>query len=91
MTNTVSDMNWFELRGDARLGRCATDGCGGQPTLRLEAGGIGSDYCSGCAFKIKQLVHTASQQTPIEPDIRAVIDENRDALYSDFTVDPDGR
>lgn len=57
MTETVSDMNWFELRGDARLGRCATDGCGGQPTLRLEAGGVGSNYCSGCAFKIKQLVH----------------------------------
>lgn len=43
---------WFELRGDARLGRCATEGCGGQPTWRLEAGGVGSDYCSGCREKI---------------------------------------
>lgn len=43
---------WFELKGDARLGRCATDGCGGQPTARLEVDGIGSNYCSGCQAKI---------------------------------------
>lgn len=39
---------WFALTGDARLGRCATDHCGGQPTWRLESGGVGSNYCSGC-------------------------------------------
>lgn len=39
---------WFELKGDKRLGRCATEGCGGQPTWRLEKNGVGSDYCSGC-------------------------------------------
>lgn len=39
---------WFELKGDARLGRCATDHCGGQPIWRLEADGVGSNYCSGC-------------------------------------------
>jgi hypothetical protein len=39
---------WFELNGDSRLGRCTSEGCGGQPTWRLEAGGVGSDYCSGC-------------------------------------------
>src|SRR5438067_1886933 len=39
---------WFELKGDARLGRCASEGCGGQPIWRLEADGIGSNYCSGC-------------------------------------------
>lgn len=43
---------WFGLKGDARLGRCATEGCGGQPTSRLEAGGVGSNYCSGCRANI---------------------------------------
>ena len=44
---------WFQLRGDERLTcRCATEGCGGQPTWKLEAGGIGSYYCSGCKEKI---------------------------------------
>lgn len=47
------DDGWFALKGDARLGRCATDGCGGQPAFRLEVGGIGSDYCSGCAESIR--------------------------------------
>lgn len=45
-------MTWFKLTGDARLGRCATEGCGGQPTDRLEADGVGSNYCSGCRAKI---------------------------------------
>jgi hypothetical protein len=45
-------MMWFERRGDERLGRCATEGCGGQPTFRLEIAGIGSNYCSGCQCKI---------------------------------------
>jgi hypothetical protein len=44
---------WFKLTGDARIGRCATEGCGGQPTERLEAGGIASNYCSGCREKIE--------------------------------------
>ena len=44
---------WFELKGDDRLRECATDGCGGQPTWRLEAGGAGSNYCSGCKEKIE--------------------------------------
>lgn len=46
---------WFDLHGDKRLGRCATEGCGGQPTFRLESGGIGSDYCSGCRARIDRL------------------------------------
>lgn len=45
-------MFWFDLKGDARLGECASEGCGGQPIARLEAGGIGSNYCSGCKAKI---------------------------------------
>ena len=44
---------WFELQGDERITeRCASDGCGGQPTWRLEKDGCGSDYCSGCKAKI---------------------------------------
>lgn len=43
---------WFELKGDERLKRCASEGCGGQPTWRLESGGLGSNYCSGCKSKI---------------------------------------
>ena len=40
---------WFKLKGDERITqRCATEGCGGQPTWRLEAEGVGSFYCSGC-------------------------------------------
>ena len=46
---------WFDLTGDARLSACATEGCGGQPTKRLEAEGVGSNYCSGCAAKIASL------------------------------------
>lgn len=46
---------WFDLRGDERIAqRCATEGCGGQPTSRLEAGGVGSNYCSGCRAKIEK-------------------------------------
>lgn len=46
---------WFRLQGDARLGECATEGCGGQPTWRLEIDGIGADYCSGCRAAIREL------------------------------------
>lgn len=44
---------WFKLTGDERLGRCATEGCGGQPTTRFEHGGVGSNYCSGCRHRIE--------------------------------------
>lgn len=53
---------WFKLQGDSRLGRCASEQCGGQPTWRLEAGGIGSDYCSGC----KALID--GEAAPITPE-----------------------
>lgn len=45
---------WFKLSGDARLGACASENCWGQPTWRLEAEGVGSNYCSGCKEKIEQ-------------------------------------
>lgn len=45
-------MTWFPLHGDERLGRCATEGCGQQPTFRLEADGFGSNYCSACTARI---------------------------------------
>lgn len=43
---------WFERSGDKRLGICTTDDCMGQPTWRMEAGGVGSNYCSGCKERI---------------------------------------
>lgn len=46
-------MPWFMLGGDARLGQCATDNCGGQPTWRFEGSGIGSNYCPGCRERIR--------------------------------------
>jgi hypothetical protein len=48
----IADM-WFKLGGDSRLGRCDSEGCGGQPTWRLEASGVGSNYCSGCQERIE--------------------------------------
>lgn len=58
--------NWFDLKGDARLGRCATDGCGGQPTKRLEADGVGANYCSGCAAKIDALSASTTPSGEVE-------------------------
>lgn len=55
-------VNWFALSGDARLEACATDACGGQPMYRLEAGGVGSNYCSGCTERIKALSALTSPQ-----------------------------
>ena len=44
-----------EVRDDRRLTeRCATDGCGGQVTQRVEYEGIGAYHCSGCAAKIER-------------------------------------
>ena len=53
---------WFRLTGDERLGRCAADGCGGQPTWRLEAGGVGSNYCSGCKGQIDFTMAAAADE-----------------------------
>lgn len=47
-------MMWFKLSGDARLGHCDSESCGGPPTWRLEADGVGSNYCSGCKEKIER-------------------------------------
>lgn len=47
-------MTWFKLTGDERINqRCTTEDCGGQVTERLEANGVGSNYCSGCRAKIE--------------------------------------
>lgn len=45
---------WFERKGDARLERCDSEGCGGAPIWRLGAGGTGSNYCSGCKERIER-------------------------------------
>lgn len=50
---------WFELKGDERLQRCASDDCHGQPTWRLEHGGVGANYCSGCKEKISDALKAA--------------------------------
>lgn len=60
---------WFKLTGDERLGKCATYGCGGQPTTRFEHGGVGSNYCSGCRAKI--------EETPSEDIVRETRNEWR--------------
>lgn len=44
---------WFVLNGDERLGRCATEGCAQQPNFRLEACGVGCNYCSACRSRIE--------------------------------------
>ena len=62
---------WFRLTGDERLGRCATEGCGQQPTSRLEHGGVGSNYCSACREKIE------NPGEPSEVTIRKLRDEWR--------------
>lgn len=61
---------WFKLGGDARLGRCASDNCGGQPTWRLEADGVGSNYCSGCREKI----------SPSDPPATGEVDDDDDKM-----------
>jgi hypothetical protein len=59
---------WFELRGDQRLGKCTTEGCGGQPTARLESGGVGSDYCSGCRSNIEKIDRASWQRSQYSND-----------------------
>lgn len=59
-------MPWFDLKGDARLGRCTTDNCGGQPTSRLEAHGVGSNYCSGCRAEIEASDRRHAQEVEAE-------------------------
>lgn len=61
---------WFDLKGDARLGRCASEGCGGQPTWRFEWNGTGSNYCSGCKARIDVTLNE-----PAEVTIRRMRDE----------------
>lgn len=63
-------MTWFNLTGDARLGRCDTEGCGGQPTWRLETCGIGSNYCSGC----KEIIASPTPQCEVQSAV-AITDE----------------
>lgn len=54
---------WFKLGGDHRLHRCVTEGCGDQQTWRLEADGVGSNYCSGCKAKIEKDQRQLPQET----------------------------
>lgn len=69
---------WFKLlKGDAGLGRCATEDCGGKPTWRLEADGTGSNYCSGCRVKIE------NERTIRKPSDAASRDQWREVTKED--------
>lgn len=57
---------WFKLTGDSRLGACASERCGGQPTWRLEADGVGSNYCSGC----KEHIENEGKTKTLADDLR---------------------
>lgn len=59
-------MFWFPLTCDERLGRCATENCGGQPIFRFECDGVGSNYCSGCRVKIKDMEACDSCGLPVD-------------------------
>ena len=53
-------VNWpdgfFRLGGDARLRECTTDGCFQCVSIRVELGGIGSDYCEPCAAQVAAMI-----------------------------------
>lgn len=38
------------------MDRCASDGCGQVPSIRMEHGGVWSIYCDPCARKIASLI-----------------------------------
>lgn len=66
---------FFELRGDARLRECDTDGCYQHCSIRMERGGVGSDYCEPCARKI-----ATPQPSDEAATLRAQLAEARAAL-----------
>lgn len=45
---------WFLLHTNPLGGSCATGGCLNTPSWRLEAGGVGSNYCHNCKAKIEK-------------------------------------
>lgn len=72
MTNAeqvVWPEGFFELSGDARLRTCATMGCGQHVSIRMERGGIGSDFCEPCARDIVSALHAMppARGTPPAP------------------------
>jgi len=48
-------MTWFNISRDRHIVRCDTEWCEYQASFRLEAGGVGSNYCSACKIKIEGL------------------------------------
>lgn len=63
---------WFRLTGNERLGRCATDRCGGQPTSRFEGGGVGSNYCSGCRAKIEGICDHIPMKAALDDELGCI-------------------
>jgi hypothetical protein len=68
-------MPWFKLTGDERITlRCATDDCAGQVTERLEADGVGANYCLGCRLKIEDHRRAASRDRMVGAAADAILD-----------------
>lgn len=65
---------FFTLSGDARLRECATDICSQSAGVRVEFGGIGSDYCEPCARKIAEM-NAPAPAVPVE-GIAQIIRDN---------------
>lgn len=70
---------WIEIKSSKR-GICTTDDCLGQPAWRLEAGDVGSDYCSACALEINRLAIEENRRA------RALMDKPDDEPgYTQYT------
>jgi hypothetical protein len=59
---------WLDLPDEERAKRrCTTNGCGGSPVARFEAGNIGSDYCIECADRVERMrVRSAESNREID-------------------------
>lgn len=53
-------MTWFSILTNPLHGECASEGCLNPPSWRLEAGGVGSEYCHNCKANIEKLVQRAA-------------------------------
>lgn len=72
---------FYPLSGDARLRECTTDGCHQHCSIRMECGGVGSDYCEPCARKIAgQIAHPAP--VPAVPEDVAMHPQERAAAQA---------
>ena len=68
---------WFQLTGDNLDRPCATEGCFVPATFRLEAGGVGSDYCANCKAIIqrRQRGDTMHDYSETQDTLRSLMDK----------------